>query len=85
VLFFLIWDENNVDNILMFSVVARLSRILQLLALAWPASYRGSWEGAEPGQLTQSGHRAIPHHRPSGSAPSWGSWLGSSDHCSRMG
>jgi len=38
---FRIWDENNVDNILMFSVVARQSSIFQLLMLAEPARYMG--------------------------------------------
>jgi len=35
------WDENNVDNILMFSVVAGQARTVQLLMLAWPAV---AWE-----------------------------------------
>jgi len=62
---FWIWDENNVDNILMFWVAARQSRTFQLLLLAWPARCTGSWEGTQPdmgtqpGQLTQTGQRDL--------------------------
>jgi len=47
----LIWDENNVDTILMVLVIDRQSRIFQLLIQAWPAVYMGSWEGTQLGQL----------------------------------
>jgi len=60
-----IWDENNVDNILMFSVVARRSRIFQLVTLAWPARSMGSWEGTQLGQLTQTGQTGILFRRTS--------------------
>jgi len=43
----------------MFSVVARQSRIFQLLMLAWPARCTGNWEGTQLGQLTQTGQRDI--------------------------
>jgi len=59
---FWIWVENEVDDILTFSVVARQSRSFQLLGLAWPARCLGSCEGTQPGQLTQSGHRGILFH-----------------------
>jgi len=59
---FWIWDENNVDNILIFQVFARQSGTFQLLRLAWAARCRASWEGTKPGQLTQTGQRDIPCH-----------------------
>jgi len=44
---FWIWDENHVDNLLMFLVVARQSRIFQLLTLSWPARYMGGTRTAD--------------------------------------
>ena len=49
---FWIWDENEVNNILMFLLVASQSQICQLLRLAWAAGCTGSWEGTQPGRLT---------------------------------
>ena len=46
---FWIWEENNVANILMFSVVARQSRIFQLLTQAWPARLHGKLGGDTAG------------------------------------
>jgi len=65
---FWIWDENNVDNMLMFLVVARQSRIFQLLTLAWPATCTGSWKGTQLGQLTQTGQRGVLYRTTSCSA-----------------
>jgi len=44
---FWIWDENNVDNMLMFLVVARQSKAFQLLILpgAWEAGRGHSQDG----------------------------------------
>jgi len=53
------WDENNVEDIPVFSVASTQSRIFQLLMLAWPARCIGSWEGTQLGQLTQTGQRDI--------------------------
>jgi len=57
---FWIWDSNNVDNILTFLVVARQSRIFQLLTLAWPA--RCSETGTQLGHLTRPVPGNIPYH-----------------------
>jgi len=59
---FWIWDENNVDNILMVLVIARQSSTFQLLMLAWASRCMGSWEGTQLGQLTQTGQRDILFH-----------------------
>jgi len=56
----LVWHENNVDNILIFLVVARWSRTFQLPTLA--SQVQGSWEGTRPGQLTSASHRDILFH-----------------------
>jgi len=72
----LIWGVNNVDNILMFLVVAKQSRTLQLLTLAWPSRCTGSGEGTQLGQLTQTGQRDIPYHMTSCSAYKWGELAG---------
>jgi len=39
----------------MFLVVVRESRTFQLLMLAWASKCTESWEGTQPGQLTQTG------------------------------
>jgi len=49
---FWIWDENNVDNILMFLVFAR--QVMDFSA-SRAAGCMGSWEGTRLGQLTQTG------------------------------
>jgi len=66
---FWIWDENNVNNILMFSV-ARLSKIFQLLTLAWAAQVHGEVGGDTAG--TGIFHTVSCHAQ----YVSWGSWLG---------
>jgi len=50
---FLIWDENNVDNILMLLAVAR--QVMDFSA-SRAAECMGSWEGTQLGQLTRTGH-----------------------------
>jgi len=70
------WDEINVDNILMFLFVARQARTFQLLVLAWPARCLGSWEGTQPGQLTQTGQRDIPYRMTSRSVCKLGELAG---------
>ena len=56
---FWIWDENSVDNTLVFLVVAEQSRIFQLRMLAWPAGCMGSWERLQLGQLTPAAQRDV--------------------------
>jgi len=73
----------------MFLVVARQSRNSQLLMLMWPGKYAGSWEGTQPGQLTQTGQRDILFIWCHAQYISWGSWpgatiaaLGQAGYCS---
>ena len=59
---FWIWDENNVDNIVMFSVAARQSRTLQLLMLPGAQEVgRGHGWDSWP-QLTQGIFHAVWCH-----------------------
>jgi len=58
---FWVWNGNDVGNILMFLVVARKSRTLQLLMLAWPVRCTGSWERIQLRQLTQTVWSNIPY------------------------
>ena len=75
VLCFRIWDENNVDNTLMCSAVARQSRTFQLLVLAgtadpkWPKGYPipydvtlsiQSWQKKKEGANVQSDGVCLP-------------------------
>ena len=62
-------NKLNVDNTLMFLVIAKQcldskSRVFQLLLPSQQESWRGtrSREGTQPGQLTRTGQRAIPYH-----------------------
>ena len=80
---FWIWDENNVDNILVL-LVAKQSRIFQLLLLAWPDRCIGSWEGTQLGQLTQTGERGILFHMMSCCIYNLGELAGGSDCYSGM-
>jgi len=65
---FWIWGENNIDNILMFLVVARQSRFFQLFTLAWAARCMESGTGTQLGHLTPTGQRDVPYHMTSCSA-----------------
>ena len=56
---FWIWDENSVDNILIFLGVARQSRTFQLLMLpgAWETGTGHSWDSGP-----KLAKRDIPYH-----------------------
>jgi len=71
---FWICNENNVGNILMFSVIAKKSRSFQLLML--PGG-RGRSRDSRP-KLAEGMCHAVGHQ---GQCAGWGSWLGRGDRC----
>lgn len=75
---FWIWDENNVDNARVFWLLSRAYSASQGLSSAPCCATEGctrSCEGAEPGQLAQTGQRSIPYYGTSCSGYKWGNWL----------
>ena len=82
-----IWDENNVDNPLVFSLLLSSAHTKPRSFQRLLPCQRGGWrcpssrEGAQQGQLTQTGHREVPDRMTS----CWAYELGGSSCCPRTG